>query len=76
MKNLEITSISINKTSLLWADYLFDSGCHADKKYLSNLGITKEEFHAITWFTSWAVDADHGSDLPDVIDVKLHLELM
>ncbi|XP_062144356.1 uncharacterized protein LOC133851795 [Alnus glutinosa] len=49
---------------------------YINKKYLSNLGITKEEFHAITWFTSWAVDADHGSDLPDVIDAKLHLELI
>ncbi|XP_030945279.1 tRNA:m(4)X modification enzyme TRM13 homolog [Quercus lobata] len=47
---------------------------YTSKKYLSHLGITKEEFHAITWFTSWAVDADHGSDLPEVPDVKLHLE--
>ncbi|KAG6717240.1 hypothetical protein I3842_04G088700 [Carya illinoinensis] len=47
---------------------------YTNKKYLSTLGITKEEFHAITWFTSWAVDADHGSDLPDVTDVQLHLE--
>uniref|UniRef100_A0A2P2J6G3 tRNA:m(4)X modification enzyme TRM13 n=1 Tax=Rhizophora mucronata TaxID=61149 RepID=A0A2P2J6G3_RHIMU len=38
-----------------------------------NLGITKEEFHAITWFTSWAVDADHGSDLSDVTDCRMHL---
>lgn len=28
-----------------------------------NLGISMEDFHAITWFTSWAVDADHTSDL-------------
>lgn len=47
---------------------------YTSKKYLSHLGITKDEFHAITWFTSWAVDADHGSDLPEVPDVKLHLE--
>ncbi|KAL5561079.1 hypothetical protein UlMin_030826 [Ulmus minor] len=39
---------------------------YTNKKYFSNLGITKEEFHAITWFTSWAVDADHGSDLTDL----------
>lgn len=37
----------------------------ADKRYLMNLGITKDDFHAITWFTSWAVDADHGSDISD-----------
>ncbi|XP_021769971.1 tRNA:m(4)X modification enzyme TRM13 homolog [Chenopodium quinoa] len=38
---------------------------YTNKQYLSNLGITKEHFHAITWFTSWAVDADHGSDVSD-----------
>ncbi|KMT10013.1 hypothetical protein BVRB_5g122280 [Beta vulgaris subsp. vulgaris] len=38
---------------------------YTGKKYLKNLGITKDGFHAITWFTSWAVDADHGSDLSD-----------
>ncbi|XP_010276530.1 PREDICTED: tRNA:m(4)X modification enzyme TRM13 homolog [Nelumbo nucifera] len=46
---------------------------YINKRYLSNLGITKEEFHAITWFTSWAVDADHGSDLSDAVDRGLHL---
>ncbi|MBA0578968.1 hypothetical protein Gorai_021237, partial [Gossypium raimondii] len=49
-------------------------GPATDKKYLTSLGISKEEFHAITWFTSWAVDADHGSDLSDVIDFKLRPE--
>ncbi|XP_021836566.1 tRNA:m(4)X modification enzyme TRM13 isoform X1 [Spinacia oleracea] len=38
---------------------------YTSKQYLKNLGITKEDFHAITWFTSWAVDADHGSDVSD-----------
>ncbi|KAB2021525.1 hypothetical protein ES319_D07G145200v1 [Gossypium barbadense] len=47
---------------------------YINKKYLTSLGISKEEFHAITWFTSWAVDADHGSDLSDVIDFKLRPE--
>lgn len=28
-----------------------------------DLGITKDDFNAMTWLTSWAVDADHGSDL-------------
>lgn len=43
-----------------------------DKKFMVDLGITKEEFHAITWFTSWAVDADHGSDLS--VDSRLLLQ--
>ncbi|XVE77501.1 hypothetical protein DITRI_Ditri13aG0067800 [Diplodiscus trichospermus] len=47
---------------------------YINKKYLTALGISKEEFHAITWFTSWAVDADHGSDLSDITDFKLHLK--
>ncbi|KAK9216402.1 hypothetical protein WN944_008411 [Citrus x changshan-huyou] len=37
-------------------------------------GITKEEFHAISWFTSWAVDADHGLDHLDFTDSRMHLE--
>ncbi|KAJ0053920.1 hypothetical protein Pint_00798 [Pistacia integerrima] len=47
---------------------------YINKKYVSSLGIAKEEFHVITWFTSWAVDADHGSDDFDVTDSKLNLE--
>ncbi|KAK9287987.1 hypothetical protein L1049_016432 [Liquidambar formosana] len=47
---------------------------YINKGYLSSLGITKEDFHAITWFTSWAVDADHGSDLLDAIDCRVHLQ--
>ncbi|KAK3034668.1 hypothetical protein RJ639_033623 [Escallonia herrerae] len=39
---------------------------YINKRYMSDLGIAKQDFHAITWFTSWAVDADHGSDLSDV----------
>ncbi|XVF80746.1 hypothetical protein PTKIN_Ptkin15bG0099800 [Pterospermum kingtungense] len=47
---------------------------YMNKRYLTSLGISKEEFHAITWFTSWAVDTDHGSDLSDVTDIRLHPE--
>ncbi|KAL5859317.1 hypothetical protein ACOSQ4_000613 [Xanthoceras sorbifolium] len=47
---------------------------YTNKKYLLNLGIRKEEFHAITWFTSWAVDTDHSSDCSDFTGSKLHLE--
>ncbi|CAH9134670.1 unnamed protein product [Cuscuta epithymum] len=41
-----------------WRDYI-------NKEYMLNLGVGMEEFNALTWFTSWAVDAaaDHGSDL-------------
>ncbi|MED6137749.1 hypothetical protein PIB30_067922 [Stylosanthes scabra] len=45
-------------------------GAATDKRYFLDLGMTKEEFHAITWFTSWAVDANHGSDLPDATDFR------
>lgn len=38
---------------------------YTNKQFLKNHGITKEDFHAITWFTSWAVDADHGSNVTD-----------
>lgn len=38
---------------------------YINKGFFLSLGISKEEFHAITWFTSWAVDADHGSDFAD-----------
>ncbi|GLU16686.1 hypothetical protein SLE2022_331060 [Rubroshorea leprosula] len=47
---------------------------YINKIYFTSLGISREEFHAITWFTSWAVDANHSSDLSDVTDDRLHLE--
>uniref|UniRef100_A0A0E0KL58 tRNA:m(4)X modification enzyme TRM13 n=1 Tax=Oryza punctata TaxID=4537 RepID=A0A0E0KL58_ORYPU len=34
---------------------------YANKTFLSGLGITEEDFHAMTWFSSWAVDGDHSS---------------
>ncbi|XP_047979813.1 tRNA:m(4)X modification enzyme TRM13 homolog [Salvia hispanica] len=51
-----------------WKSYI-------SKKYISDMGFTKDDFHAITWFTSWAVDADHGSDFA-VIDFSTQLEIM
>lgn len=48
----------------------------ADKEFFLDLGMTKEEFHAITWFTSWAVDATHDSDLPDTTNCITHLQSM
>ncbi|KAG1326120.1 tRNA:m(4)X modification enzyme TRM13 [Cocos nucifera] len=40
----------------------------ADTKFLMDLGITKEDFHAMTWFSSWAVDADHSYELSNMVD--------
>lgn len=42
---------------------------------MSDLGLNQEEFHAITWFTSWAVDADHHSEISGNNSGQ-HLELM
>lgn len=36
---------------------------YINKRYMLDLGINKDDFNAMTWFTSWAIDADHGSDL-------------
>ncbi|KAK1315906.1 hypothetical protein QJS10_CPA05g00114 [Acorus calamus] len=41
-----------------WKHYL-------NKNFLSEYGLTKEDFHAMTWFTSWAVDGDHSSAVSD-----------
>ncbi|KAL8544785.1 hypothetical protein ACS0TY_005128 [Phlomoides rotata] len=49
-----------------WKNYI-------NKKYIYDMGFTKEGFHAISWFTSWAVDADHGSDFP-ITDYSAQLE--
>ncbi|XP_076934957.1 tRNA:m(4)X modification enzyme TRM13-like [Bidens hawaiensis] len=38
---------------------------YINKEFFLNLELTKDDFHAITWFTSWAVDADHSSDVAD-----------
>ncbi|XP_065033930.1 tRNA:m(4)X modification enzyme TRM13 isoform X4 [Musa acuminata AAA Group] len=48
-------------------------GPATDTKFLLSLGITEEEFHAMTWFTSWAVDADHSSELSDVSHQETNL---
>ncbi|CAB4271841.1 unnamed protein product [Prunus armeniaca] len=75
--NAELQSVNPNLRGLAIATcchHLCQWKHYINKKYLLDLAITKEEFHAITWFTSWAVDADHGADLPDVTDCKLHLE--
>lgn len=43
---------------------------YINRGFFSSLGMTKDEFHAITWFTSWAVDADHGSDVGDDVECE------
>lgn len=43
---------------------------YINRGFFSSLGMTKDEFHAITWFTSWAVDADHGSDVADGVECE------
>lgn len=48
----------------------------ADKRFFLDLGMTKEEFHAVTWFTSWAVDDNHGSDLSNTTNCTSHLQSM
>ncbi|KAM0951239.1 putative tRNA:m(4)X modification enzyme [Dioscorea sansibarensis] len=45
---------------------------YINKDLLSKLGITEPVFHAITWFSSWAVDADHSSELSDKNDQEIH----
>ncbi|XP_047152562.1 tRNA:m(4)X modification enzyme TRM13 homolog isoform X2 [Vigna umbellata] len=49
---------------------------YTNKRFFLDLGLTKEEFHAITWFTSWAVDANHDSDLPDTTNCISHLQFI
>lgn len=63
---------SVNNVNIGKFSYKFPP---AGKKYISDMGFTKEDFHAISWFTSWAVDADHGSDFP-VVDLSAQLEIM
>ncbi|EYU46867.1 hypothetical protein MIMGU_mgv11b013317mg [Erythranthe guttata] len=50
-------------------------GPATDKKYIYDMGLGKEDFNAITWFTSWAVDADHGSEL-SAVDSSAQFEIV
>ncbi|KAL5700406.1 tRNA:m(4)X modification enzyme [Ranunculus cassubicifolius] len=49
---------------------------YVNKNYMSDMGITKDTFHAITWFTSWAVDATHSAaDVDDnMVDQGSHID--
>ncbi|PKA52693.1 tRNA guanosine-2'-O-methyltransferase TRM13 [Apostasia shenzhenica] len=65
---------NLNKKTLLSSCYLqgiaIATCCHhlcqwkhyLNASYFLDWGMTREEFHAITWFSSWAVDGDHGSN--------------
>lgn len=37
----------------------------SDKKYFKELEFSKDDFHAITWLTSWALSGTHEHELPD-----------
>ncbi|KAL4572192.1 hypothetical protein LXL04_018961 [Taraxacum kok-saghyz] len=50
-----------------WKNYI-------NKDFFLSHGMNKDEFHAVTWFTSWAVDAaDHASDTEES-DTKMESE--
>lgn len=38
---------------------------YVNKLFFINLGFTREEFCAVTWLTSWAVDGEHCSEASD-----------
>lgn len=64
LTSLQTHTVS-DQTDLVACTHHCDVSC-ADTKFLLSQGITKEEFHAMTSFTSWAVDADHSSELADM----------
>lgn len=37
----------------------------ADKRFFSDLGFSKDDFHAITWLTSWALSGSKEHGFPD-----------
>lgn len=45
---------------------------YSNTKFLMDLGISKDDFHAMTWFTSWAVDTGHSYELCNMVE-GLHL---
>lgn len=38
---------------------------YVNKKYFKELEFSKDDFHAITWLTSWALSGTHEHELPD-----------
>ncbi|KAH0460869.1 hypothetical protein IEQ34_008444 [Dendrobium chrysotoxum] len=45
----------------------------ANRRLFLDHGITKQDFYAITWFSSWAVDADHSSNLSNQSDGSMDI---
>ncbi|KAK6118145.1 hypothetical protein DH2020_048129 [Rehmannia glutinosa] len=77
---IDIEDLNLNAVESLHGVGYMAIGKHlcgpaTDKRYILDLGFTKEDFHAISWFTSWAVDADHGSEF-SVTDCSAQLEIM
>ncbi|EMS67688.1 tRNA guanosine-2'-O-methyltransferase TRM13 [Triticum urartu] len=63
---IDIEDLSLRGVKALSGSQYLAIGKHlcgpaTDKAFLSGLGIAEEEFHAMTWFSSWAVDGDHSS---------------
>ncbi|XP_024018181.1 tRNA:m(4)X modification enzyme TRM13 homolog [Morus notabilis] len=78
-ENIPVSDVDTNLRGLAIATcchHLCQWKNYINKTYFSNLGFTKEDFHAITWFTSWAVDADHSSDILDVNNCSLDSQSM
>jgi len=44
--------------------FLLNPSC-TNKRYFKNLGFSKNDFHTITWLTSWALSGTHEHELPD-----------
>ncbi|KAH9290713.1 hypothetical protein KI387_034830, partial [Taxus chinensis] len=48
---------------------------YVNKSFFLNLGFTREEFCAITWLTSWALDGEHCSEHSDDMDLQADLSV-
>ncbi|PKU62468.1 tRNA guanosine-2'-O-methyltransferase TRM13 [Dendrobium catenatum] len=48
-------------------------GNATDRRLFLDHGITKQDFYAITWFSSWAVDADHSSNISNQSDRSMDI---
>ncbi|KAI0510847.1 hypothetical protein KFK09_011457 [Dendrobium nobile] len=46
---------------------------YSNRRLFLDHGITKQDFYAITWFSSWAVDADHSSNLSNQSDRSMDI---
>ncbi|KAK4482133.1 hypothetical protein RD792_009273 [Penstemon davidsonii] len=77
---IDIEDLNLNAVKFLEGATYIAIGKHlcgpaTDKRYMFDLGFTKEDFHKISWFTSWAVDADHSSEVY-ATDCSTQLDIM